>query len=206
MMANDVPCARCCDIPSRPTMSGIRMIPPPTPRSPLTTPPASPIPISTGTGACRSALVAGAFSIGGVYGAHRARRPQPLAGCQPASRLPFVYYQCTLDLMSPQPGSRMPPFHPPLPLAAPSPGDVPWRLQLPPLAAGSCRLRGQVICGRAVLSPAPVTKTPNSRTPPDRQSPPKCTPRRLKSFLEKTLTRATPPHFALQPPPTSSVA
>ena len=262
-------------------MSGIKMIPPPTPRSPLTTPPASPIPISTGTGACRSALVAGAFSIGGVYEAH-CGRPQPLAGCRLASRLPLVCYQCTLDLMSPQPGSRMSSLHSTLPLAVPSPGDARSRLLFPakstdgvppqaicrraapspaplrdlcttPPGSGRCRPRCRVSnCGRcpapmplplllplqgervgvrglpgnrprvtqrsplreragvwvaaALCTQAPGTSNP-SRTPgSDRQSPPKCTPRCLKSFLEKTLTRATPPHFALQPPPTSSLA
>ena len=235
----------------------------------------------------------------------RGRRPQPLAGCQPASRLPFVCYQCTLDLMSPQPGSRMSSLHSTLPLAVPSPGDARSRLLFPakstdgvppqaicrraapspaplrdlcdgvppqaicrraapspsplrdlcttPPGSGRCRPRCRVSnCGRcpapmplplllpllgervgvrglpgnrprvtqrsplreragvrvaaALCTQAPGTSNP-SRTPgSDRQSPPKCTPRCLKSFLEKTLTRATPPHFALQPPPTSSLA
>ena len=99
MMANEVPCARCCDIPSKPTISGIRMMPPPTPISPLTTPPASPMPISARTGACRSVVVA-APSIGGVYEPRRARRPgRPRRRCR-ASPTPGVPRQ------SPRPPCR----------------------------------------------------------------------------------------------------
>ena len=198
-------------------MSGIRMIPPPTPISPLTTPPASPIPISTRTGARCSVVVAAALSIGGVYGPHRGRRPQPLAGCRLAWQLRSVYEQCTIVPMSPQPRSRMSPPRQPLPLAAPSPGDAWSRLLSPAKTADA--VPPQAICRRAALAPshlrekagvrvaaAPCTQAPGTSNPAQapssgRQSPPKSAPPQPKSFLEKTLTRATPPHFALQTPP-----
>ena len=73
--------------------------------------------------------------------------------------------------MSTQANGPMPHHSPPL-AAASSPGDValPGCVFLAPFAANSAR-------------PAALRIRPNDA------------PRRLKSFLEKTLTRANPPHF-----------
>jgi hypothetical protein len=101
------------------------MIPPPTPISPLTTPPASPIPISTGPGVDRFALAAAAPSIRGVYGPPR---PRSLADSRWAGFLLSVHDKCTLDLMSPQPETWMSPPNPPRYAAFPSPTSA-----LPPL-------------------------------------------------------------------------
>ena len=96
----------------------------------------------------------GVFHRRSIWTAHCSRRPQPLAGCQPASRLPFVCYQCTLDLMSPQPGSRMSSLHSTLPLAVPSPGDARSRLLFP--AKSTDGVPPQAICRRAAPSPSPL--------------------------------------------------
>ncbi len=64
--------------------------------------------------------------------------------------------------------------------------------------AGACPGRDP---GGRVAAPlctqAPGTRNPAQTPCSGRRSPPKCAPPPPKSFLEKTLTRATPPHFAL---------
>ena len=122
--------------------------------------------------------------------------------------------------MSPQPESRMPVSIPPLRAAVPSPGPVAWRL-VPSAPGARCpqpparRLSGDPT---HASSPRAVRTSPDSAlptvlatltdarvqawlgAPQNRQ---KCAPPQLKSFLEKTLMRANPPHLASRTvPPT----
>jgi hypothetical protein len=203
------------------------MIPPPTPISPLTTPPASPIPISTGPGVDRFALAAAAPSIRGVYGPPR---PRSLADSRWAGFLLSVHDKCTLDLMSPQPETWMSPPNPPRYAAFPSPTSA-----LPPLPVTpaphavisvNAGIQSSSQTASASVMPAPPSVRPAERRPRTRSGtgiqsslgprrlPPECAPPRAKSFLEKTLIRAKPPHVAPRParptarplPPASHVA
>ena len=115
--------------------------------------------------------------------------------------------------MSPQLESRMSVFHPPLRAAVPSPGPVAWRLV--PSAPGA--RRPQPPARRLSGDPAHASSPRAVRTSPDSALPTvlatptdarvqawlgapqnrqKCAPPQLKSFLEKTLMRANPPHLA----------
>ena len=101
----------------------------------------------------------------------------------------------------PQLGFRMSLCRPPLAVAAPSPGDALPRIwsflqQAPPGSHRRRRLSGFAPTVH-LASPRPVDLaslplTAAVSTPDD-------APRRLKSFLEKTLTCANPPHFAPRP-------
>ncbi len=117
--------------------------------------------------------------------------PSPRAAHLVQLALPSVHIQCTLDRMTTQPLAPMPSAatlsppaaHPPSPA---SPGHA-----LPQPAPS--------------LLPAPWSRprplTPAFQSPLSlRHSPPQSAPRRPKSFLEKTLTRAKPPHFAPRSP------
>ena len=80
--------------------------------------------------------------------------------------------------------------HPVLPRPAP-----------PPRPTRHSGVRGEPALG---LPKEPALSLPkgNPVVIPRPKTPPKCTPRRLKSFLEKTLTRARPPQNPLHAPPT----
>ena len=146
----------------------------------------------------------------------------PLADCGWASGLLFVHQKCTLCPMSPQPEFRMSVSNPPLHAAAPSPGRVMRR----PLPTGPGARRPQPSGPPPVWGPSPRLVTaccheprptvpcrPSPRhTDPDArvqawlgapQNRQKCAQPQLKSFLEKTLMRANPPHLASRTvPPT----
>ena len=105
-------------------------------------------------------------------------------------------------LLPPQTASGFSPLAPPLtPLVPRLPPFALRRLAFVVSLSNHIRLRRRPGHRPPASCLAPATPGPtriHSSCPDAPQTTPKCTPPRPKSFLEKTLTRATPPHFAPQ--------